>query len=375
LETTLVITSDWAVSDASLAASRAGRAIDWLAAVRRGIIRAGCGRDGRYRPLPAATLIFAGDTFDWLLSDAWAGDERPWHVGRRAAAARMAVAVGTLRAAATVARTLRHWSRSGLPVPATTGRGRPAAVGESKVSLNPILLAGDRDRWLPELAAAGRFRIRVGEEWSDGRRLVRHGHDLDPLTHPGGQPLPGGMRPPTLAESLTVDLVVPFAVAARDQSPIWPFVRPVLTRLSAARPSAMPAVVSALTRAGSGGAGRSRLASLWQRSVARWHTTARRDTPACEAEFDVIDELAAWLERLEPDADPTPAVGRLDLCHPSRRQANEAAAPHPAASPAIIISPAAGGHGWQELLDPPSNGPAVVAVGGTAPGGGYVDAA
>ena len=79
----LAVTANWAVSDGSLASPRADLACAWLETVRVAAIRAGCGPDGRYRPIEKITLVFAGDTLDLLLTDLWTGRDRPWHGGRR----------------------------------------------------------------------------------------------------------------------------------------------------------------------------------------------------------------------------------------------------------------------------------------------------
>ena len=122
----LAITANWGIGDGSLVDSRAGRAAVWLDAIRRAVVRAGWGRDGRYRPVDHVTLVFAGDTFDWLLSERWAGKDRPWHGGARAEEARAQVFEATVRAARPLLRTVAGWARRGLPVAAATPRGRPA---------------------------------------------------------------------------------------------------------------------------------------------------------------------------------------------------------------------------------------------------------
>ncbi|MFM8414922.1 MAG: hypothetical protein ACKOCX_09370, partial [Planctomycetota bacterium] len=314
----LVVTANWALTDGSLAASRARRAAAWLEVIRRAIVRAGMGRDGRYRPVAEATLIMAGDTFDWLLSDVWTGPERPWHAGRRSAEARDRVAAATIRAALPAVRIIRRWIRQGIPLPAADARGRPSAWASSCCRFSGVLLAGDRDRWLTDLAAAGdRVGLLLGEEWSDGIRHVRHGHDLDPLAH-GRDSLPVGIdRPPTLAESLTIDLVVAFAAAVRDDVALWKILRPRLGELSSAGPVGLPAGIAALvpevTSIEAAIDLRTRLSDLWRRSVDRWHAIATRDMPTCEAEFDALGDLAAWLGDRAPLRPPPAALARLGV--------------------------------------------------------------
>lgn len=369
--TMLVVTSNWALSDGSLTAARGGRLVGRLESIRRAIVRAGWGRDGRYRPLSEATVVFAGDTFDWLCSDAWAGVVRPWHVGRRAAQARRRVALTANRAAGSGLAELRRWLNRGIDVPAADGRGRPSDRVRSSAHLRLVVLAGDRDWWLPELAAAaGRFGIPVGEEWSDGERLVRHGHDLDPLASRSGLREPGV---PTLAESLTVDLVVALAIDARGDRRLWPLVRSAVGRLRDARPSGLPGRVAALSAAAEAGDLRGRMVSLWRRRVAGWHATVRRDPPSCDATCDAVDELAGWFERLDPEARPPAAVSALDIVSPRNHGTIVAHATEPHGP--VAECHASAGRSWREHLDATPPGPAVITVGADDSGSGFVDAA
>jgi hypothetical protein len=380
----LMMTANWAVSDGSLADPGAGRAVAWLEAIRRSVVRSGCGRDGRYRPVAEVTLIFAGDTFDWLLSDAWAGRHKPWHAAREASELRARVAWATLLAARPAARTLLRWGTRGLAVPAADARGRPSGWGVTNAMVRIVLLAGDRDRWLVGFSPLDRRGLSAGEAWSDGRVSIRHGHDLDPLTHVAA-PVPiAGERAPTLGESIAVDLLVPFAVAARDDSGLWPALRPALGRLAAARPAMMPAqlekvIGKAIVAAGVGGpmSGRirSRAESLWREHVARWHRVARRDAVACEAEFDGLESLAAWLERLEPGGGCPSAVARLDPppASSSRRRNELVAHPPPPTGPVLTCCLA--GRTWCEPLAPRPSDRGIVTIGANDGGGRFVDAA
>ncbi|MBM4023558.1 MAG: hypothetical protein FJ284_15215 [Planctomycetes bacterium] len=369
----LVITSNWALSDGSLTPARAGRGLVRIEAIRRAVARGGWGHDGRYRPLAGATVVFAGDTFDWLCSDIWAGRDRPWHTHRRAGRARLEVAVASVLGARSVLRTLRRWSHSGIPVPAADARGRPASVGRAMIPVRPVVLAGDRDWWLPELATvADRLGILVGESWSDGVRGVRHGCDLDPLARGDGR---RGVGRPTLGESLTVDLIVLFAVAARAAPGLWALVRPTVGRLCQARPSTLPErVESLLLRSATSPSVRTRLVSLWRRHVAQWHVTARREPPACDAEFEPLDDLADWFDRLDPLGRPPASVAALDdRCVVPAAGAIVGHLAGPDGPVADCHSPV--GDAWREYLDAGPPGPAVIVVGAADPGGGFVDAA
>ncbi len=373
----LAITANWRLTDGSLAASRVGQAGGWLRAVHAAVVRAGCGRDGRYRPVADLCLVFAGDTFDWLLSDVWHPGDRPWHGGERGRRARRRAALAALMATRPALRQLVEWARHGLTVPAADGRGRPSTWAEQRVPLRLVFLAGDRDWWVGEWAGPlGRLGIDVGEAWSDGVRDVRHGHDGDPLAWHLPGPLPRGERQPTLAESLTLDLLVPFAYAARRDDRLWPVVRPQLHRFAAEHPAAWPQRIGELVAAvGDTAAGRS-LPLLWRRQVAKWCAVARRELPACDAEFDAVAAFAGWFEQTAPEAEPPAALRRLTAATAGRPATGGAFLAHPGGedSPTLDCH-LADGRSWREHLDRPPPGPAVVAIGGGAAGGGFVDAA
>ena len=368
----LAITSNWGLGDGSLADSRARRAAGWLEAVRRVVVRAGWGRDGRYVPPAAVTLLFAGDTFDWLLSDVWSGPDRPWHGGSRAEQARGRVALAAFRMARPVWQTLARWSRMGMVVPATTPRGRPSGWAEQRVGVNVVLLAGDRDTWLTDHAAtARRLAVTVGEEWSDDRRHVRHGHDLDPLGYLPPTVMARGGRQPTLAESLLTDLVVRFAVAARSEPDFWACVRPRLATLAVRPPADWPALVSQMTGEHRQGEA---VRSLWRRAVAAWHEAAVRELPACETEYDALAAVAAWLERSAGGEAVPEAIRRLS---PERGQGSAIVAEPGGCGAPVVVCHRAEGEAWWEPLGGEPPDAAVIAVGLAShdAGGRFVDAA
>lgn len=376
----LVVTANWALTDGSLASSRARRAPAWLETIRRAIVRAGMGRDGRYRPVDEATLVMAGDTFDWLLSHVWAGRERPWRAGSSSSAARLGVAAAAIRAALPAVRTIRRWARQGIPLPAADARGRPSARASSRARFRGVLLAGDRDRWLTDLAiAADRFGLLIGEEWCDGIHHVRHGHDLDPLAHVRGALPTGADRPPTLAESLAVDLVVPFAVAVRDHAALWQILRPRLGGLASAGPASLPARIAALLPdhfpTDPRTALRRRLTDLWRQFVDRWHAIARRDMPSCEAEFDALGDLAAWLGVIDHRRPPPAALAWMVGFEVAVRGPNRHLLGHAEADRPLVFSCHLADLSWRERLEPAVGGSAVVAVGVNDSGRGLVDAA
>ena len=369
----LAVTANWGIGDGSLADSRGGRATVWTEAIRRAVVRAGWCRDGGYRPVDAVELVFAGDTFDWLLSDTWAGRERPWHGGARAEEARASVALASARAARPVLQTVARWARAGLPVPAATPRDRPSEWAVQGVIVRPVLLAGDRDAWLTDhAAAAARFGIATGEQWSDGHCQVRHGHDLDPLTHRVAAATGRGGRQPTLAESLMTDLVVRFAATVRGDTDLWPRVRPRLTALAAARPSRWPALLRGIDHEGWA---RGRVWAPWRRAVAAWHRAAIHELPTCETEFDALGDLAAWLDGAEAERPVSEPIRRLDIPAPGRvAPASIAAVSANPESPSLTCQRPDGVE-WSESLGAAPRLPAVVAVGAAAPGRDFIDAA
>jgi hypothetical protein len=374
----LAITANWRLTDGSLAESGAVRAMARLDAIRRAVVRAGCGRDGRYQPLDEVCLVLAGDTFDWLLSDAWQRGDRPWHGGERGRRARLRAAVRSLRATIPAVRHLARWARRGLSVPAADGRGRPSTWAVQPVAVRPVLLAGDRDWWVVEWAERlDRHGIAVGEAWSDGVRHVRHGHDRDPLACRARALVPTGAVQPTLAESAMLDLLVPFAVAIREDGRLWPTVRPSLQRFAAAHLAAWPRLVAELASGAAGDPKVSRtIRSTWQRRVADWFAVARRETPACEAEFDAVAALAGWFDQLRTEHEAPPDLLRLTATLGRRSmRAGEITAHADAEASRTLVCHAADGRTWREPLDRPAPGPAVVAIGGRPAGSGFVDAA
>lgn len=299
----LAVTANWLLTDGSLALARGAGADAWLHAIRRTVIRAGFRRNGRYEPVDSVSLVLAGDTFDWLLSDIWSGRERPWHGGPRSREARSRVVAASLRAARPMLAGLQRWLRRGIPVPGAEARGRPSARDLVHAKVHAVLLAGDRDAWAGEEFFAHddttrRFRVWVGDSWSDGDVTIRHGHDRDPVTYGvAGTTVPGCGRLPSLAESLTVDLVVPFAMALKAEPALWHLARPRLGGLAAAGLIDMPKAVGRLIGLwGLGTPVGRRVLMTWRRCVAAWTASAHRETPVTETEHDVVGPVANWLE-------------------------------------------------------------------------------
>ncbi|RLS79067.1 MAG: hypothetical protein DWI03_02745 [Planctomycetota bacterium] len=297
----LVVASNWGLSDGRLVSRPAGGCEWLLTAIHRAVMRSGFRRDGRYRPVDGVDLVLAGDTFDWLVSDAWCGGARPWQAGRGARAVRRAVAIQTLWAARRLMGRLARWVRCGLPVSAADARGRPDWAARQIVPVRLTLLAGDRDFWLTEVVTpTSRHPFSAGLRWSDGMLSVRHGHDLDPACHIEAGSAAGSYgRPPTLAESVAVDLLVPFAVALRSRGTAWHAARPLIRLLAASRPVDIPrrlaAWAAAVVDSGTADVLRSSIEPAWRRAVDAWGEAARRSAPGCAVEFDAVAALVPVL--------------------------------------------------------------------------------
>jgi len=326
----LVVTANWSWTDGTLVPNRAGRGSAWLRDVHRAVLRAGFRRDGRYRPIEALDIVFAGDTFDALLSRRWTDRLRPWHGGPQAAAMRDQTLVEAARRARRLLAGLARWARDGMALPLADRRGRPLPQATTRAAVRVTLLTGDRDRWLTHAAdVAARHRCRVGHVWADDGNIIRHGAEFDPcwcdVEAVAGSPAGVGddalsadwlgatrPRPPFLGESVVVDLVARFAAGTLDHGPAIPSVSRLIGRLASAAPLAIPATFANwLTDRHEGAAlaagQRQRIESEWRRAVAAWHREARRVPPSCGIEACPIDWLAGWFER------PATVVAPLDM--------------------------------------------------------------
>jgi len=321
----LVVTANWAWTDGSLVPPRPGRGVAWLREVHRAVLRTGFGPDGRYRPIEAFDIVFAGDTFDALFSRVWTDRLRPWHGGPEPASLRDQVLVAAARRARRLLAGLARWARTGMALPSTDRRGRPLPRAMTRAHVGVAFLAGARDRWLEAAAGvAARHHCRVGRIWADQTSVIRHGAEFDPCWCAGDPPPSAGIgrppdpglavhpRPPFLGESIIVDLVARFAVAILDRRPASPAVSRLVGRLAAAAPLALPAILDDWRTTASEAAGlaadrrqRIEIETEWRRAVAAWHREARRLPPVCGIEACPIDWLAGWLER--PASAPVPA--------------------------------------------------------------------
>jgi len=291
----IIVTSNLAIGDGTLAPATP----PWLGtmptAIHRAAIRAGIGEDGGYRSIDRLDVVVAGDTFDWLTSAEWLGDTKPWHASTRSSQALARVARRSVRLGRVILAPLVRWARHGLMVPAEMRGGRVRST--VLVPVHVTLLAGDRDARV-EHVLGGRRPVTLGTWWDDGRVSIRHGHEFDPACRGS---LTGARvsreRPPTLAESVAVDLVARFAaVAAADDAPCP---RGLIRRLADAGVVGIPAAIAAWRRSAVAGIGR--LGEAWRQCVDAWWHQARRCVPSCELEFDVVDALAVWLAQAMSD--------------------------------------------------------------------------
>lgn len=311
----LVVTANWGIGDGTVAnGAAATRAQSFAAALRRAAARAGCRADGRYRPPERVDVVFAGDTFDWLVSTRWAGRDRPWHAGRRSAAVRRDIVRASLAHAWATLHPVLALVRRGLGLPAADRRGRPAWTRSVTVPVGVVLLTGDRDARLETVGAgrlAHRLGVRIGSGAAWGQVVIHHGHEAGPPDHRRGSTA-ADTSTPTLRESVLVDLLVPFAIDCSAAAP------PGLLRRLAAAPSPldMPHVIAAAARHGDADMPRDAGAALvdgWRRAVERWHRAARRSVTRHGAPFDPFDALADWLSATDapPDRSPPPFLAAI----------------------------------------------------------------
>lgn len=299
----IVVTSNWAIGDGTLAPAVEPTLGGFMSAVQRAVARAGVRFDGTYRPIDHLDVVLAGDTFDWLLSAEWLGHVRPWNASAGARETLVRVARRSLLLGRSLLLPLFRWARHGVRVPAFRCGGQAVVV-----PVRVTMLTGDRDDRIEEVYGNRWRLVSIGRRWDDGRVAIRHGHEFDPLC----SALAGGSdrhsdRSPTLAESVAVDLIARFAAT------IAPHGRSLIRRLAAAGPLGIPAAVQA------GGvservAETDRTGDAWRRSVDAWWRIAQRCVPTVEAEFDAVDALAVWFSgAFADDAATSPPSGLRGL--------------------------------------------------------------
>lgn len=297
----LIATANWRITDGTLAAGPSAHVVHrWRTGVQRSVLRAGFRRDGRYRPVEAVDLVLAGDTFDWLVSNAWLGETRPWHGGSRAAAAVERVAGSAFHRGRRLLATLASWARRGIAVPEADRHGRPSASVERRLPVRVAVLSGDRDAALEHVAGrrAMAWGLAVGHVWSTKDVAIRHGHECDPLCD-------AALGRPTLAESVAVDLIVPFGADIMEATDLASRASRLVRCLGAGAPGGVANRLAdwllARDIADAPGAAWFRtLIDTWNRRVAMWHRVARRLPPRSDAGVDLVDCLAESLELRPP---------------------------------------------------------------------------
>ena len=306
----LVICANWAITDGTLAGSAGIDARAWLHEVHRAVLRGGFGRDGRYRPVDGVEIVFAGDTFDWLVTTAWTAAHRPWHADAQSRQMRARVEALSLRRSRDLLAGLARWTRRGLRVPSADHVGRPRLATPVHVPVRVVFLAGDRDPWLEEAGLeADRFGWGVGRSWSDDVVDVRHGAELDPLGDSQERRGAAEWRP-TIRESLLVDLVARFGARLLEAGHRRSLVGRLTAALAAANPLEMPALVNRAstpaTESHSPDAPMRRvpLVDDWRFAVEDWHRAAVSVQPRCglpccplDALADVLGAPSAWTQR------------------------------------------------------------------------------
>lgn len=299
----IVICANWAITDGTLG-GRAADARAWLERVHRAVMRGGFRGDGRYRPVEAVDLVFAGDTFDWFSSTAWTGADRPWHAGPRVRDLRARVRSASARQARPLLAGLARWTRRGLGVPAADHIGRPRLGTAVPVPVRVTFLVGDRDAWLEDTAPdLGRFGCHVGQAWSNEHVDVRHGAEFDPLHGVPPGPRAAGDGRPTIHESLLVDLVALFGARLSHAGHEPTVVGALAATLAAVGPLEMPAVVAGMAadRVVPRLTSPETILDHWRRAVEAWHRAALAMQPFSGLECCPLDALAA---ALEPNARP-----------------------------------------------------------------------
>lgn len=303
----LVVTANWAIGDGTVQSGPARGAYEaFFADLRRAAWRAGFRRDGTYRPIEAVQMVLAGDTLDGMCSLAWhdrAGSRRdgarPWRGGRRAARVAETVAAGVARSGKPAWRAIGRLLRDGLAVPRADRHGRPVLGSFVAARITICCLVGDRDRPLeatPIAAAAMRRGIHVGVA-AGSEHIVAPPCD----------------RAPTVAESIAVDLLAPFAYAVKNDPDLRDQASTRLRSLASAAVAEMPRLVHAWAmQAGAGS-----VHKAWGRAIREWELRTRTDPPQVAVPFDVVAALAGWLEQAARLPD-TPLPGGGDWCAPAR---------------------------------------------------------
>lgn len=299
----LVVTANWQIGDGSILPPPTPAVVArFVAELRRSAVREGWRSDGRYEPVRSLDVVFAGDTFDLLLSREWQGRHRPWDHGGPARAIAERVLAGCLAAGRRLFGDLGTLVRHGLSVPAADDRGRPAATRTTNVPVRVTLLEGNLDEGLGRDGAEVTRSLPglvVGTRWEGERVRVEHGHDGDPVWW---NDFSDRGAAPSLGQSLVVDLLGRLALAPATDG-AGAIRNRLVGRLAAAEVAAWPTLVTeTFATLGASASGSEPLASSWRDAVAGWRRSARRCGLLPDAPFDAVDDLAAMLlGRVDPD--------------------------------------------------------------------------
>lgn len=311
----LVCSANWLLPDGSLSCSpTASDVAAFVRALATLAGRAGFRRDGRYRPVDRVDLVLAGDMLDTLSSTRWLGPLRPWQATAAATRLQTEIAAESLRRGRRTIASLRRLARQGVFVPDATPLARPAGDRRRIVPVRIVSLAGDHDGCLPQAEqgdpALASWPPATCTRWGDdGTVLISHGHRFDPATACSASAAP---RPPTVHESLAIDLVVAFVRQVRETQS-FTGTRVLARALAQAEPLEIPAAIASWLRHRHIGMGSLiEVRSLWQRAVRGWQRQARRDPPAVRDQgVDLTDRLAGWLDAYVPGNPPPPAPADL----------------------------------------------------------------
>lgn len=351
----LVCSANWLLPDGSLSRPPAASTV---AAFMREIAalagRAGFRRDGRYQPVDRVDLVLAGDMLDTIASTRWLGALRPWHATVAATRLQADIVAASLRRGRRTIASLRRLARQGISVPDATPLARPASDRRRVVPVRMVILAGDRDRWLPPAEhadpALASWPPATCTRWGDdGTVLISHGHRFDPATASSDS---GEPRPPTVRESLAIDLAAAFVWQVREACS-FAGTHALARACAEADPLAIPtAIASWLRHRHLDMASLMPLRSLWQQAVGRWQRQARRDPPAVRDQgIDVTDRLAGWLDAYAPgNPAPPPPADLVSALTPDAASLRDVVRDAGAATavfghlPSLLATNTAGGH-------------------------------
>lgn len=292
----VVVTANWGIGDGSLCASPSRSTVArFVADVQRAAILAGWREPDRYEPVDGADVVFAGDTFDTILSREWLGRCRPWQRGAGARATRERIAASSRSAFRRILAPLLHAAAEGIDLPRAGSNGRPAVGPPVRVPLRVTILSGNLDADICDVLAGDREGIRglhVGSVWEDGWTRIEHGHDADWFWQ-------GGPGTPSVGASLRIDLLGRFLLSPSVAALGDAARRRLAQRLASTDRGVGWDPTSVTPDPGE----RSALEKDWRAAVATWRRAARAAGLEGDVSCDLVDAIAASL--LGGDPRPT----------------------------------------------------------------------